>query len=202
MSFFFLSLNINFLIILDFPILAEKMVQVTNEEQHIPWEEYGLRLHIPHDALPEGQSHSDFKIAVSLSGNFLQLPENSVLASAVYSFTHDLGDRKLRNPVTLEIQHCAESKALSGLQILRANDHSNKFEIIPGGDFSYDDHYGAIKLDHFSNICIGWVKKILHSTFSRRYRAKLYYTDIRKRSFKVKLYILPHCRSAFRVRIE
>ena len=186
---------------LDFPILAEKMVKVTNEEKHVLWEEYGLRLHIPRDALPEGQSHSNFKIAVSLPGNF-QLPKDGVRVSGVYSLTHDLGDRKLRNPIRLEIQHCAATNALSGLQILRANDHSNKFEVIPGGDFSYDDHYGAIELDHFSNFFIGWVKRFLHSTFSGRYRAKLYYTDITQTSFIVNLHILPHCEFAFRVCIE
>ena len=128
-------------------------VQVTNEEQHILWEEYGLRLHIPHDVLPEGQSHSDLTIAVSVSGNF-QLPEDCVLVSAVYSVSHDLGDKKLKNPVTLEMQHCATSAASNNLQVLRANDNSNKFEVVAGGIFTYDDCCGKIELYHFSSFAI------------------------------------------------
>ena len=135
-------------------------MQVTNEEQHILWEEYGLRLHIPHDVLPDDCKLCNLKIAVSLSGNFL-LPEDSVLVSGVYSFTHDLGDRKLRKPVTLEMQHCATSTAWSGLRILRASDNcSNKFTVLPGGIFLPDDHYSKIKLDYFSKYLIAFLRNL------------------------------------------
>ena len=67
------------------------------------------------------------------SGNF-QLPEDSVPVSGVYLL---LGDRKLGKPVTLELQHCATSAVSNILQILRANDDSNKFTVVPGGIFFY-----------------------------------------------------------------
>ena len=156
-------LSITFLI--EFPILEEMTVQVTNEEQHILWEEYGLRLHIPHDVLPDDCKLCNLKIAVSVSENF-QLPEDCFPVSAVYSFTHNLGDRKLRKPVTLEIQHCATSIAWSGLQILRANDNSKKFKVVPGGIFLPDDHYGKMKLDYFSTYLFAFFWKL----FSLFYR--------------------------------
>ena len=34
-------------------IIAEKTVLVTNQNQNIVWEGYGLRLHIPSNSLPE-----------------------------------------------------------------------------------------------------------------------------------------------------
>ena len=199
------KISSNFKIFLEFPIVEEKTVEVTDEEQHIHWEGYGLRLYIPHNSLPDDCSHCNFTIAVSLSRDF-ELPEDGILVSAVYSVTHDLGERKLKKPVTLQMQHCATSSALSGLQILRADDHSNKFSVLPGGVFSYDNHYGAIELDHFSWFCTGWFRKVVPFMFSRRYRAQFYYTDncdpaIHTRSFKANFYILPELEAYFTVRI-
>ena len=176
-------------------------VQVTNEEQHILWEEYGLRLHIPHDVLPDGCKVCNLKIAVSLSGNY-QLPEDSVPVSAVYSFKHDMGDRKLRKPVTLEMQHCATSAVWSGLQFLRANHNSNKFSVLPGGIFLPDDHYGKIRLDNFSKYLIDLFWKLVSTVSCQQYRAQLYYTDIAHLSFKSNLYILPNLNTNFKVCIK
>ena len=189
-------------------------MQVTNEEQHILWEEYGLRLHIPHDVLPDGCKLCNLKIAVSLSGN-VQLPEDSVLVSGVYSFKHDMGDRELRKPVTLEMQHCATSAVWSGLQFLRASDNSNKFTVVPGGIFLSDDHYGKIKLNNFSKYSIAFLRKFFRQTESHpsppqcephpavvsplEYRAQLYYTDIASLTFQTNLYILPNLNANFKV---
>ena len=166
-------------------------MQVTNEEQHIVWEGYGLRLHIPHNSLPEDLSQCNMKIEVTLSGDF-QLPENGVLVSAVYSFSHDLGDKELRRPVTLEMQHCANSSALNDLCVVRAVDVSCKFEIFPGGDFNSNGGYTTINLSHFSRF----------STFLRRtlsffsspnpfeYCAKAYYTNILPLKFDFEFLII------------
>ena len=181
---------------LDFPVLAEKSLEVTNEEQKFVWKGCGLRLHIPHNSLPDDCSHCHLKIAVSLSRHF-ELPEDGVLVSAVYSFTHDLGDRELKNPVTLEIQHCATDTVLSGLRFLRANSDSNKLEIIQGGDFQ--PGYAVIDIDHFSSIGL-WLQNQFYFTFHfLDYRAKLYYTDIQHLSFKASFYILPNLDANFKV---
>ena len=124
-------------------MIAEKTVLVTNEEQHIVWEGYGLRLHIPSNSLPEKCSQFELKIAVGLSGDF-ELPDDGDLVSALYSFGHDLGENKLRQPVTLEMQHCATPDVLNELSIIRASAGSNKFVLVPGGDFVAAKGYGRI----------------------------------------------------------
>ena len=172
-------------------VIAEKTVQMTNEEQHIIWEGYGLRLHIPHNSLPEGRSLCQLKIAVTLSGNF-DLPEDGVLVSAVYSFSHDLGDKELRHPVTLEMQHCASPSALNDLCVVRAAGMSYKFEVAPGF-FSRSDGYGAIKLHRFS--LFSTLLRRFRSLFSRspnhlEYCAKVYYTSIQHLSFHFELFII------------
>ena len=181
--------------------LAEKIVEVTNEEQHIIWEEYGLRLHMPQNALPEDLNDWQLKIAVFSSGQF-ELPKDGVLVSAVYSFSHNLGNRKLRNPVTLEMQHCASNKMLSDLYIVRASSRAKdplKFEIISGGIFEPDTGYGVIKLDQFCSISC-WLWKRFSSMFLElEYFARLYYTDIRYKSFYSDLYILPNLDTYFKV---
>lgn len=162
------------------------------------WDKYGLILTIPPNALPDGCSHCNLKIAVSHSGDF-ELPEDCVLVSEVYSLTHDLGDRKLRKSATLKVQHCGTTEALSDLKILRGNNHSNKFAVIPDGDFSPNDHYGVIELDHSCFICVGWIRPYIDSVFPQRYCARLYYTDIEERSFILNFFIVPHLNSNFTV---
>ena len=46
-------------------VIAERTVQVTNEEQRIIWEGYGLRHFIPPNSLPDDCSQFTLKIAVS-----------------------------------------------------------------------------------------------------------------------------------------
>ena len=94
-------------------VIGEKTVQVTNEEQHINWKGYGLRLHVPPNSLPEGCSLLELNIAVSRAKDYkLPAERDGIIVSAVYSFSHDLGERKLRRPVTLEMQHSVSNKAL------------------------------------------------------------------------------------------
>ena len=74
---------------------------------------HGCKLHA--NALPEGLS--EFVIAVSLSGQF-ELPEGYELVSAVY-WVSTKG--KLTNPITIEIQHCANFTNPSQLHFVRAS---------------------------------------------------------------------------------
>ena len=60
--------------------------------------------------IPQDINQFQLKMVVALSGTF-QLPEDGILVSAVYLFSYDLGDRKLRHPVNLEIQHCGSMYA-------------------------------------------------------------------------------------------
>ena len=171
----------------DFEVLAEKVVQVTNEEQHIVWEGYGLRLHIPHNSLPEGVNQCHLKIKVALAENF-EVPEDSTLVSAVYSLSHDFGDKELQHPFTLEMQHCANTSALNDLCVVRAIDVSSKFEIFTGGDFTCSG-YGAVDLCHFSLFGI-ILESISLLCFPLKYCAALYYTGIMHRQFDFEVFII------------
>ena len=184
-------------------ILAEKILQVTNEEQHIVWEEYGLRLHIPSNSLPEDCSQLELKIAVIQSGQYkLVSTEEGMPVSAVYLFNHDLGDKELRQSVTLEMQHCAKQSAFSHLRIVRADEKSDvpyEFQVIPGGLFG-DGGYAMIKLRQLCSfrVYMLWFSISIFSKYEMC--AKLYYININHHSFEFCLYIVPNLNALFKVR--
>ena len=164
---------------------------MTNEEQHFVWEGYGLRLHIPSDALPEGYSQFELKMKVALAKEFQSPGEDGGPVSAVYSFSHDLGDKELCQPVTVEMQHCAAASAVKDLCIVRADENSDVFDIIPGGVFDQRDGYATIKLRSFCKLCV-YLHWFLASLFSTLVPcAKLYYTNIERNSFRFYLYLIP-----------
>ena len=174
-------------------VIGEKTVQVTNEEQHINWKGYGLRLHVPPNSLPEGCSLFELNIAVSRAKDYkLPAERDGIIVSAVYSFSHDLGERKLRRPVTLEMQHSVSNNSQSSLSIVKSNDvlEPLQFHILPGR-FDSCDGYGSIELDRF---CCFFVYMQLFLDYllpSIRFREVLYYTNIQPRSFQFHLYIVP-----------
>ena len=164
---------------------------MTNEEQLIEWKKYGLTLHIPCNSLPEHLSHFQLKVAVAFSGNF-KFPGDGILASAVYSFSHDLGDRELCCPFTLGIQHCAANSALSKLYLLRANAHSNKFDEVNSSYFTLIEGCCKIKVYTFSSFTL-WLRTRIQSFLSRRqlnYCAEIYCTNIQCHQFDIKVFII------------
>ncbi|CAI8049046.1 hypothetical protein GBAR_LOCUS27005 [Geodia barretti] len=186
-----------------FEVIAEKTVIVTNEEQHVIWEGYGLRLYIPPDSLPEGCSHLELSVNVGLSGEF-QLPENAVIVSAVYSFSHHPIE-SLRQPVTLEMEHCAAASALDNLSVVRANTNSNSFSYVPGGDFTSVKGYAVIKLHSFSRFAT-FLKKhfrslLPHSSNEIEYSANIYYTKMLYCHFNFEFFIIQNL-SALAKRVE
>ena len=170
-------------------IIAEKTVQVTNQKQNIVWEGYGLRLHIPSNSLPEDCSQFELKMAVSRLGQYKLPTDDGILVSALYSFHHTLGDKELRQPVTIEMQHCATNS--STLSIVRAEDTSDMLEIIKGGIYDHREGYGVIKLRHFCSIGVYVQWFIASLIWTLKSRARLYYTNIKPRSFEFDLYIVP-----------
>ena len=172
-------------------------MQITNKEQHIVWEGYGLRLHIPRNSVPKGRTHFQLKIAAALSRN-LKLPENGVLVSAVYSFSHDLGDRMLHHSVTIEMQHCATACALNNLCIVNTDENS-EFKVLPGGMFDSDDGYGAFELRHFCSFSTVLYWHLLSLVRTLTYCAKLYYTNIKPHRFHFHLYVTPNLDMIFKV---
>ena len=159
--------------------IGEISVLITNQPQTFHWEDYGLKLHIPQEALPAYLKQCEFIIRVGLSGE-LALPENSSLVSAVY-WLHSEPRCEFSQPLTLEIQHCATSSQTSRLSFARCSPTSlpYKFEILEGGDFS-QDAYGCIQLHSFCIIIV--LKRSLTRLFSwffgaddMKYHARVYY---------------------------
>ena len=137
-----------------------------------------MKLHIPSNSLPEGCSQCQLKVEVGLSGEF-ELPENGVQVSAVYSFSHDLGDgQQLRQPITLHMEHCASD--LDNLYFVKADLFSNKFEVVKKENFIFTKKFGKIKLFNFSRYAITlFFRKHLPFFFAPlQYCCKVYYTLI------------------------
>ena len=171
---------------------------MTNEQQHVVWEGYGLRLHIPSNALPEGYSQFELKMKVALSKHFQLQAEDGFLVSAVYSFSHDLGDSE---PITVEMQHCAATSVVKYLSIVRANDESpGDFKIMEGGVFDRTDGYGAIELHNFCRLAVYLKWRITSWLCVLKLRAAIYFTDIEYGSFQFHLYIVPDFSPLLRVR--
>ena len=180
-------------------IIAVKTVQVTNEEKHIVWEEYGLRLHIPSNSLPENCSQFELKMSVSRSQHYKLPDDDGILVSAVYSFSHTLGHKKLQKPVTVEMQHCVANSAYNPLCILQAEDTSDTFSVIEGGTFDHNEGYGVIELRHFCSLAV-YLQWFVASLFwTLKPCARLYYTNIKSRSFEFHLYIVPHLSAIIQV---
>ena len=180
-------------------VLAVKTVQVTNEEQHIVWEEYGLRLHIPSNSLPENCSRFELKMSVSRSQHYKLPDDDGTLVSAVYSFSHTLGHKKLQKPVTVEMQHCVVHSSFTPLCIVRAEDTSGTFSVIEGGTFNHNEGYGVIELRHFCSLAV-YLQWFVASLFwTLKPCARLYYTNIKSRSFEFHLYIVPHLSAIIQV---
>ena len=175
-------------------VIAKKTVKVINKEQHVVWDGYGLRLHIPSNSLPDDLSQFTLRIEVVQTGNF-ELPDgDGILVSAIYSFSHDLGDRKVCHPVTVEMQHCAPTTALNNLRIVRADEKSVqpwKLQFMTVDISNCSDGYGAFKMHHFCSIAIYFRLHVASLFWTLKPYAKLYFMNIKRRSFDFNLYILP-----------
>ena len=134
--------------------------------------EYGYKLHFPKGALPEHILECKFHVRAFLSGQY-EFPENFVPISAIYQITCPV---ELKEPVLLEIQHCAiieTPEQASFLSFVKAEDSHGKFPYqfkpIRGGVFPVKSMYAAISLEKFSIIsAIRKIGKLLRSFTSHR----------------------------------
>ena len=156
-------------------MIAETSVLVTNKAQTFHWAGYGLKLHIPQDALPTGLEECRLLIKVGLSGQFT-FPENTSFVSAVYWLDSEPRG-KFSQPLTLEMQHCVKATHTSRLSFVHAKCSQRNlpytFEILEGGEFSSLSAYGSIQLHHFSLLTL--VKRLMLGEDDVTYRASLYY---------------------------
>ena len=182
-------------------VIAKRTVDVRNRQQDIIWEGHGLRLHIPPNSLPEDCPQLTIHMTVSRANDYKLPAEEGILVSAVYSFSHDLGDRKLRQPVTLQIQHCVASGSFTPLCIVQSDEISPpyQFHILEGGKFDGSDGYACIEVDHFCSfgVYLRWFFSSL--VWNIKPCAVLYYTNIKTHSFHFHLYIVPHLDAVLKV---
>ena len=111
---------------------------------------FGLRLHVPEDALPTDVTKTTIDVQVSLSGQY-NVPEDSDFASAVYNLSAPV---KFLQPISVEIQHCAAFQ-FPGSNLHFAISKSNQqFNKLDGGHFSHTGQYGSIDQPGFSSLGI------------------------------------------------
>ena len=138
----------------DFCVAGKELFLVQNNSHKVytllNWEEYGLRITIPHEAVP---LYDTVEVAITalVGGEFI-LPEDTELVSAVYAISVS---KQLLKPVQLEIQHCvsiekpADSNYLS-FATAPSDEASCEFQPVGGGEFSVRSRYGSIYITEFS----------------------------------------------------
>ena len=139
----------------DFCVGGKELFLVQNNSHKVytllNWEEYGLRITIPHEAVP---LYDTVEIAITalVGGEFI-LPEDTELVSAVYAISVS---KQFLKPVQLEIQHCvsieepAHSNYLS-FATAPSDEASCEFQPVKGaGEFFIGCRYGSIYITDFS----------------------------------------------------
>ena len=139
----------------DFCVAGKELFLVQNNSHKVytllNWEEYGLRITIPHEAVP---LYDTVEVAITalVGGEFI-LPEDTELVSAVYAISVS---KQFLKPVQLEIQHCvsiekpAHSNYLS-FATTPSDKASCEFQPVKGaGVFSTGSRYGSISITEFS----------------------------------------------------
>ena len=139
----------------DFCVAGKELFLVQNNSHKVytllNWEEYGLRITIPHDAVRQFDT-VEIAITALVGGEFI-LPEDTELVSAVYAISVS---KPLLKPVQLEIQHCVSIEKPADRNYLSfATAHSDKAScefqpVTEGGEFSIGSRYGSIYITKFS----------------------------------------------------
>ena len=116
--------------------------------------EYGYKVVIPKFT---PQEKSPVTVSTILSGPFT-LPEGAVLVSAVYDI---LIDKSLKDPVTIDIQHCVDvlDESVIGkisFAIAKADLTKKAFVVqrISGGTFTSGSAYGSITVKESCLLCV------------------------------------------------
>ena len=120
--------------------------------QLLNWEEYGVRINVPHGTIPP-EEICEVSIAAIVGGKF-EFPSGTSLVSAVYAISVS---RTLLQPVQLSIQHCVSLETqehTSYLSFVTADLYQPvlpyQFRLEQGGQFYPGDQYGSVMLSDFS----------------------------------------------------
>ena len=151
-----------------------------NEAQELHWKGFGFKLHVPRNALKKGVSDCTIQVKAFLPNNYLELPENTQLVSAVYHISMT-SPNALVKQVDMEIEHCSiltegHQDKLWFVTSKAADWETATFSFIDGGHFDHFDTHGRISLDGFSWYAAVW--KGIMSLFSVRYCIKVYQKSV------------------------
>ena len=151
-------------------VCGEVGLVVTNNPQSFVWKDLGLKLYIQRNSLPAGMKECMINIKASLAGQY-KFPENLHLVSAIFWLRCE-PMCKFSLPVSLEIQHCANSRNTSKLCFVKSLCSQKTlpytFKQLPGG--SYSKSYGIIQMNSFSGVAI-----TQQGSEEREYVARLFY---------------------------
>ena len=160
---------------------GETMFVVTKSAQLFEWKEFGLKIHIREETLPEDVERCTVSVKASLAGQY-QFPQNLHLVSAVFWLRCE-PMCKFAKSVAVEIEHCAKSGNSSKLSFVRAVCTQEKLPYIfnkLGGTFADDDCYGAIETNGFSGLAA-----TQEGPDEREYGARIYSICQRITSYKL-----------------
>ena len=155
----------------DFCVAGKELFFVQNNSYKVHtllnWEEYGLRITIPHEAVP---LYDTVEVAITalVGGEFI-LPEDTELVSAVYAISVS---KPLLKPVQLEIQHCVSIEQPAHRNYLSfatapSDQPPYQFKPVEGGEFSIGSRYGSLYITEFSL----WIIKKFKSLTRRFHRS-------------------------------
>ena len=124
-----------------------------NEELTLFWEEHGINIIIPQDAIPSTITSCDIAVVPVIEGSFT-FPFDTTPVSAMYAIGTSC---KLKKPIKIGIQHCVELTDPSHcdqLSFAKA-EHGNcsspyEFKTINGGQFLACSQYGFLDCASFS----------------------------------------------------
>ena len=170
----------------------------TGKAQSFEWLNRGFKIHFPENALPPGVDKCRVHIKASLSGQF-DFSRDVELVSGLYWVS---SRHVFTQPVTVEIQHCAQEDAQqqSRLTYIVASCSQEElpyqFKPLEGGVFSPSSRYGTINLTHFSGLAITsqprprqslvqkFSRKVRHA-HGKSYCSRLYYSSSGINSWEV-----------------
>ena len=141
----------------DTDVYKQRLFTYTGQEDHLLWEEYGIKLHFPSHS---SQVYIEGSVSVvSRDDEKYAFPVRSELVSAVYGIS---SSKPLPVPVTVQVQHCIplpnnDEATRLGMSFMMAKKKQGPpyvFRELDGGDFRCDSCYGEIQLTHFCDIAI------------------------------------------------
>ena len=164
----------NFYVLDEIPgveVCGETRVFISNSSQVFHWNNFGLKLHIREDSLPQEVQQCKMDIIVSLSGQY-EFPRESECVSAIYWFRCE-PRCTFRKEIMVEMEHCAKSSynLCFARAVCTQKDLPYTFRILRG-EFSDHSSYGIFQVNSFSGMTI-----VNQGPTEREYSARIFYIN-------------------------